>query len=144
PGHPRYIEPIKAKEIIDWLSGPVMVAELGALLPEQTQSALEVLGIKTVQLNNKEAAREWIKAGYEVIWEGTEALEEGLLCLCKPHETTTPDKVILDLSDSSLEEIEQRWVKNPPLAIQLTGGDESAPGIRDFADIDEILELFEL
>lgn len=142
--HPRYIDPMKAKEIIDWLSGPTMVAELGERMPEEMTSALEVLMIDTVQVTSEEAATAWENAGFQVIREGISVDKAEHLRLCLPDYSVFPDQEIIDLSNLTLEEIKTKWAKNPPHAIQLIGGDESAPGIRDFAQIDEILELFEL
>lgn len=143
-GHPRYIEPVKAKEIIEWLSGPIMVAEIGGMMPEDFASAMEILQIDTVQVNDKEAAKAWYNEGYQVIWEGPEAPLNGTLCVCSPADSKSPDKDIIDLSELSLAEVKKHWAANPPYAIQVIGGDESIPGIRDFAEIDELLELFEL
>lgn len=144
PGHPRYIEPIKAKEIIDWLSGPKMVAELGELGPDVMKSALEVLMIDTVQVNETAAAKAWIEAGFEVILEGSADPESNLVRLCQPEVSDNPTREMIDLSSLSLEEIKKNWISPPPFAIQVIGGDESTPGIRDFAQIDELLELYEL
>lgn len=144
PGHPRYIEPIKAKEIIDWLSGPSMVAELGNLMPETMMSALEILMIDTVQVTDAGAALAWQEAGFQVIWDGIIPNDESTLHICLPNEAQIKENEIVDLSSLSLDEIKKNWLTPPPFAIQLTGGDESAAGIRDFAQIDEILELYEL
>lgn len=144
PGHSRYIEPIKAKEIIDWLSGPKMVAELGSLMPESMMSALEILMIDTVQVNDRTAANAWKDAGFEVIYEGPAMGEEKGLRVCLPAESSDPEHEIVDLSSLSIEEIQNNWLDPAPFAIQVIGGDESIPGIRDFAQIDELLELYEL
>ncbi|MBI1223122.1 MAG: hypothetical protein GC180_11005 [Bacteroidetes bacterium] len=142
PGHPRYIEPLKAKEIIDWLSGPTIVAEIGSQMPELLMAALEVLMIDTVQVDSPEAAAAWKDAGFQVI--GENLTDYNGLQVCLPENSVKPSMEIIDFSRLSLDEIEKNWVKNAPAAIQLIGGDESAPGIRDFAQIDEILELYEL
>ncbi|HCS19502.1 MAG TPA: hypothetical protein DIW47_02880 [Bacteroidetes bacterium] len=144
PGHSRYIEPIKAKEIIDWLSGPKMVAELGSLMPETMMSALEILMIDTVQVNDLDAAKAWKEAGFEVIYEGPESADIDGLRVCLPAESTDPAHEIIDLSSLSMEEIEKNWLDPAPYGIQLIGGDESIPGICDFARIDEVLEHYEL
>lgn len=144
PGHSRYIEPIKAKEIIDWLSGPKMVAELGALMPETMMSALEILLIDTVQVNNPIAAKAWKDAGFQVLYEGSDPPYPDLLRICAPDSATHSDKEIIDMSRLSLEEIKNNWLNPAPFGIQVIGGDESIPGIRDFAQIDELLELYEL
>ncbi|MHB1277389.1 MAG: hypothetical protein ACYC1Q_03255 [Bacteroidia bacterium] len=144
PGHSRYIEPIKAKEIIDWLSGPKMVAELGSLMPESMMSALEILMIDTVQVKDKVAAKAWKEAGYEVIFEGPATAEIDGLRVCLPSESSDPEHEIIDLSSLSIDEIQKHWLDPAPFAIQVIGGDESIPGIRDFAQIDELLEHFEL
>ncbi|MDX5321816.1 MAG: hypothetical protein LPK45_11795, partial [Bacteroidota bacterium] len=83
PGHVRYIEPLKAKEIIDWLSGPSMVAEIGEMMPESMQSALEVLMIDTVQVTSMEALNAWKAAGFQVIGENLNAYEG--LQVCQPE-----------------------------------------------------------
>lgn len=142
--HPRYIDPLKAKEIIDWLSGPIMVAELGERMPDEMMSALEVLMIDTVQVTSEVAATAWESAGFQVIREGISVDNAEHLRLCLPDYSVFPSQEIIDVSNLTLEEVKNKWVKNPPHAIQLIGGDESVPGIRDFAQIDEILELFEL
>jgi len=142
--HPRYIDPIKAKEIIDWLSGPIMVAELGERMPGEMMSAMEVLMIDTVQVSSKDAATAWEAAGFQVMREGIAVDNAEYLRLCLPDDSVNPAQEIVDLSNLTLDEIRTKWVENPPQAIQLIGGDETVPGIRDFAQIDEILALFEL
>lgn len=144
PGHSRYIEPIKAKEIIDWLSGPKMVAELGSLKPETMMSALEILMIDTVQVNDPNTAKAWKEAGFDVILEGPVSLEFEGLRVCLPSDSSDPEHEIIDLSSLSMEEIQKHWLNPAPFAIQVIGGDESTPGIRDFAQIDELLEQYEL
>lgn len=144
PGHSRYIEPIKAKEIIDWLSGPKMVAELGSLMPDTMMSALEILMIDTVQVNDPAAAKAWIDSGFEVIYEGPETSDFDGLRVCLPSDSSDPENEIIDLSSLSIEEIQKHWLDPAPFAIQVIGGDESMPGIRDFAQVDELLELYEL
>lgn len=144
PGHSRYIEPIKAKEIIDWLSGPKMVAEIGPQMPDTMKDALEILMIDTVQVNELFAAKAWKQAGFEVILEGPASPEFEGLRVCLPSESTDPEQEIIDLSSLSMEEIQKHWLDPAPFAIQVIGGDESTPGIRDFAQIDELLEHYEL
>ncbi len=139
PGHPRYIEPSKAKEIIDWLSGPEMVAEIGDMSPEDGHEGLQVLGIPTVQLSGIRYLSDWKNLGYKVILEAEEGDADFLLSTeantLKPH--------IIDITAYSLEDI-KKLAAEEPFAINITGGDETVPGMRDFAEIDEILEYFAL
>lgn len=144
PDHPRYIEPVKAKEIIDWLSGPVMVAELGSQMPEEMKSALELLLIDTVQVNDMTAAMAWKDAGFNVIWEGPGSFVFSELNLCLPENSENREREIVDLSSLSLTEIKAIWLEPAPYAIQVIGGDESVAGMRDFDQINDLLELFEL
>ncbi len=137
PAHPRYVDPAKAKEIIDWISGSSIVAELGNLLPTDMQAALEVLQIDTVQVSSQDAADAWKTAGYTVILEGVGNADYTLSA------ETMDGKHLLDITGYSLEEL-QSLKGNPPFAIQINGGDETGPGLRDFADVDEMLALFEL
>lgn len=142
--NPRYIQPAKAKEIIDWLSGPVMVAEIGDMMPEEFMPAMELMLIDTVQVHTAKAALAWEEAGFQVIWEGANPPDFAVAYICRPEDATGKKKEIVDLSHSSLKEIKEQWSETSPLAIQVIGGDESAPGIRDFKELDELLEFFEL
>ncbi len=143
PGHVRYITPMKAKEIIDWLSGPVVVAEIGPLNPQENAPALQVLGISTVQVAGIDNAGLWKDAGFEVILEGTAQQREFIRLIHEIPTAAQADSAIVDITGMSHEQILQ--VKSlQPLGIQLIGGDEPGPGLRDFSEIDEILELFSL
>ncbi|TNE80717.1 MAG: hypothetical protein EP332_06785 [Bacteroidetes bacterium] len=137
PSHPRYIDPAKAKEIIDWISGSSLVAELGTLMPDDILSALEVLQIDTVQVSSQAAADAWKLAGYEVILEGVGQADYTL----SPE--SAEGQHLLDITDYSMEQLKDLQAK-PPFAIQINGGDETGPGLRDFADIDDMLAFFEL
>lgn len=137
PSHPRYIDPAKAKEIIDWISGSSLVAELGTLMPDDIQSALEILQIDTVQVGSQLAADAWKAAGYEVILEGTGQADYTL------SPDLTDGQHLLDITGYSMDQLKELQ-NNPPFAIQIIGGDETGPGLRDFADVDEMLAFFEL
>lgn len=137
PSHPRYIDPAMAKEIIDWISGSSIVAELGDLLPSDIQAALEVLQIDTVQVSSQDVAEAWKDAGYTVILEGSGQADFTL------SSDVSDGNHLLDITGYSLEQL-QSLKDNPPFAIQINGGDETGPGLRDFAEVDEMLALFEL
>lgn len=137
--HPRYIEPAKAKEIIDWVSGPEVVAEIEDKMPEELQAGLEVLGINWVQVSNEEAAEAWKNAGYSVILESEKGNADFTL---SPLENNQPNHIV-DITNLDLNAV-AKMKANPPFAININGGDESAPGMRDFADVDEMLAIFEL
>jgi phosphoribosylanthranilate isomerase len=139
PEHPRYISPLKVKEITDWLSGPEMVAEIDHLLPEEMLPALEILNIKTVQVDNLAVAETWSNLGYKVILNDLNATHDFISIQAMP---TGKGKEIIDITEWSMEEI-KALKDSGPFAININGGDETAPGIRDFAEIDEILSIFE-
>jgi len=139
PGHPRYIEPAKAKEIIDWLSGPEMVAEIGTASPDDAHEGLQVLGISSVQVSEETHVEAWKNLGYTVIVEGKSNSGDFSLSA----ENSARSEHILDITAYSEDEIKS-LAEQKPFAINITGGDETIPGMRDFAEIDDILEYFAL
>lgn len=141
PDHPRYIAPTKVKEIIDWVAGPIMVAEVAQLLPANLAPALELLNIQTIETNHSESALAWHNEGYQVLWSGHIPLPP-FLHICQPNQSHSPAHEIIDLTYANPEQI-NHFIANPPFAIQLSGGDETAAGMRDFDELNDILERFE-
>jgi phosphoribosylanthranilate isomerase len=147
-GHPRYINPVKAKEIIDWLAGPEIVAEINDKDPEEMRSALEILGIRTVQCPAGKAEL-WKNAGFNVIavcpvLDLYDALYDTEVFLTGYEEhmdiSSFPKKHIIDITGLSLDDI-HKLAEKDVYAVNITGGDEAKAGIRDFADADDILEI---
>lgn len=142
----RYIHPLKAKEIMDWLAGPQFVAELGEMPLSDARDILELLGIDAVQIRLGTHAAAYFENEYQVLLDITGIhnhaagfFPEGTILLSN---AAAEDAQMIDITDLPEEEI-IALAKNPPMAININGGDEAQPGIRDFDEVTEILALFE-
>lgn len=52
PVHPRYIPPVKAKEISGWTTGSQLVGEFGEQDSEEIESIIEVLELDLIEINS--------------------------------------------------------------------------------------------
>lgn len=52
PEHPQYVAPIKAKEMIDWITGSHIVAEFGAQSAAEIKDISELLQVDVIEVNN--------------------------------------------------------------------------------------------
>jgi phosphoribosylanthranilate isomerase len=161
--HPRFITPIKAKEIIDWLSGIFIVGEFGNVSTQHinevgyllnldaveiiiTPSTVTLEGIdfsafariKTSQFTSNQLAQTLAKLYPSVacfVIE-TNAYELQILqSILEPY----MDKVFLDL-DLKATEYTALCNAMKPEGVCLNAGDEEQPGIKDFDEIAEILD----
>ena len=53
PNHQNYIAPMKAKEIIDWITGCEIVAEFGNQSKEEIKTMNDVIRFDFIELNNQ-------------------------------------------------------------------------------------------
>jgi phosphoribosylanthranilate isomerase len=165
PGNENYIAPIKAKEIIDWTSGSLIVAEFGNQLFDEIKDISELLNVDVIEVNNRllpaelaglekavikkidtdmfDAAQ--LKAEIEAYKEVADAFH---LYSASGSNTISSD-VLLALCkeyqvmwgfDLTLENVISTIEHYVPFAINLSGGVEEKAGIKDF---DEMNELFE-
>jgi phosphoribosylanthranilate isomerase len=162
----NYIPPVKAKEIIDWTSGCYVVAEFGNQSIHEIMAITEMLNIDIVEINNllsptdlTEIDKPIIKkldvsllnketltaeivlystkvdafhlfASYEINSISAEQLKE----IC------TNNKIIWGINTSSktIKSINETY---QPYALNITGGDEEKTGVKDFDELNEILEV---
>ncbi len=155
-----FIPPEKAKEIIDWLSGPKMVGEFGKQPPDYIQQVAIDLKLDYVQVNNKS-----LKPADALNWDVPFVLKCTLSDVGSLNEWSNLYKYVqLDCMnlDFSREQAAVREVCNgyPVLleadfephnikevvsnfnisGICLKGGIEEKPGIKDFDEIEAILD----
>jgi phosphoribosylanthranilate isomerase len=53
PLSPSFIPPVKAKEIIDWVTGPYMVGEFGEQTVDEINQIAELLQLDMIEVNNQ-------------------------------------------------------------------------------------------
>ena len=53
PLSPSFIPPVKAKEIIDWVTGPFMVGEFGEQTVDEINQIAELLQLDMIEVNNQ-------------------------------------------------------------------------------------------
>jgi phosphoribosylanthranilate isomerase len=164
PTQSHYIAPIKAKEIMDWTTGSAVLGEFGNQSADEIAEISELLNLDAVIVNNsllpdelKQIAKAIIKKIDVAVWNNEQVVKEinayatvadAFLIhssnpainelvngadLCKTYKIfwgldVTPENVI-----SVIENIR-------PYAIALQGGDEERPGVKDFDQLNELLE----
>ena len=65
---PNYITPVKAKEIMNWVSGPEMVAEFHENPSvEEIENIISILGFEYIELNDENLIEKFSKSDIKVI-----------------------------------------------------------------------------
>lgn len=162
----NYIPPVKAKQIIDWTSGCFVVAEFGNQTINEIMAITEMLNIDIVEINNnllptdlseidipvlkkldiclltKEslaiemaAFSDKVDAFHLFASNENISIEEFQL-----KEICANNKIIWGLNTSS------KTIKNiietyHPYALNIVGGDEEKTGVKDFEELNDILEV---
>jgi len=164
-GHSRYVSPDKIKDFASWISGISLIGEFpGQVTTEEINAALEQLplaGIQTSDLHLVQADpaiilirtaefSSGLTPGFlplpqrenEFLLLTSEKIQDALSYSAELKALCAEYKVLLgfglnnDNIDTLLSEIK-------PYGIALQGGDEVKPGMRDFAELSELLELLE-
>ncbi len=163
PTNENYIAPIKAKEIIDWVTGSSVVAEFGNQSLEEIRDISELLNVDAIEVENRLLPDELVSLGKPVIKKInlTEYSEVQLLTEIKAYQDVADAFHVYGggiVNEPFLKElcsnyqiiwgfpVEVSSVINTlqtfnPFALNLSGGLEEKAGIKDF---DEMNELFEL
>ena len=164
PTSPSYIPPIKAKDIMDWITGSHLVAEFGNQSLEEINDICDLLKVDVIEVENQLLPDEIKSLGKPII------KKIDLSCF-------TPDSIKIevaaykdavdgfhvytsnDFADENMLPIIQSGAKliwglpisqntalniiekHNPFAINLVGGDEEKPGIKDFDELNEIIEI---
>lgn len=166
PSSPHYLPPIKAKEMMDWISGSHLVAEFGNQTLNEISDLCSLLPVDVVEVENNLSSEELKtldKAIIKKINTGKLAMGELRSEMHRYHETVdafhlygSHDELpypVADLKNLCSEfkiiwgmPLTKDYVQQvidaiKPYAINLTGGDEEKPGIRDFDELSEVVDL---
>ncbi len=164
PNAVDFLLPIKAKEILEWTSGSHCVGEFGDQSAEEIQEISELLGVDVILLDNHilpdelshfskpiikviglnqmdEAAVKREIAAYSPFCDAFQLNAQGIsvanLLWVKP--LTESYKIILNVGNdaSAINEIDSLI---SPFAIHLQAATEEQTGMRDFSDLNALLE----
>jgi phosphoribosylanthranilate isomerase len=167
--NPDYIAPIKAKEMIDWITGSNIVAEFGNQSIDEIKDISELLQVDAVEVNNTILPDELPQIGKAIIKKidvnaySQEQLANELEAYAKycdafhVYASTQPEnydceqlvdlcknyQIIWGLAISTQTVINTIHSFNP-FAIHVSGGSEEKVGIKDFDDLNELLEIITL
>lgn len=166
PSSEHYIAPIKAKEIIDWVTGSSIVAEFGNQSLEEIKDISELLNIDVVELNNTLLPDELPALGKPIIKKinlgafTTEQVKKEVAAyspFCDAfHLYASSSDIQADLEALAplfsahniiwglpAETGEVMHIINlyKPFGIHVSGGVEEKTGIRDFDDLNDLVDL---
>jgi phosphoribosylanthranilate isomerase len=157
--HPLHISPVQAEAIIGWLEGPKAVAEFS---PHHNLNEIEdiirLLGFEWIQLANTDMLHFFEGSDVKVILEvdiekgGVDSLKnssDAIGCfLAKNYKIedvevlkANAQNILFDVEGLTKSELEQ-LKGSSPYGINISGGFETAPGLRDFDEMSEVFELF--
>jgi phosphoribosylanthranilate isomerase len=165
PQNENYITPLKAKEIIDWVTGSSVVAEFGNQTLDEIRDISELLDIEVIEVNNTLLPDELLSLGKAVIkkinishlnntqlqteidaykqvadafhlYESSGASQYDSSQLKQLCET---EKIIWGL-EINLENVLPIIETYKPFAIQVSGGQEERVGIKDFDELNDLLD----
>ena len=164
PASENYVAPIKAKEMIDWLSGSHIVGEFGNQSPEEIKDISELLNIDVVEVNNRILPDELLHIGKAIIKKidlaeyNDEQLKNELQAyssVCdafhlfhsksnhEPHtlvNLASTFQIIygFEITPTSVKSVIDTY---KPFAINVSGGIEEKVGIKDFDELSDLLEV---
>jgi phosphoribosylanthranilate isomerase len=160
-----YIAPIKAKEIIDWITGSYVVGEFGEQSLQEIADICELLDIDVIEVENRlypddlKSLQKPIIKKLDIEKYSEEELKNELNAYAlvadafhfyvgshnPDFDTTHALKLANDYRiiwglDTHTGDI-KNWVQSQhPFGINIIGGEEERPGIKDFDQIADILE----
>jgi phosphoribosylanthranilate isomerase len=164
PHSPNFLLPIKAKEILEWTSGSHCVGEFGDQSAEEIEEISELLGVDVILLDNallpdelsifskpiikviglnqmsEEMAKKEIAAygpfcdAFQINAQGKDLTS---LLWIKPFIDTY--KIIINVGNlaGDINAIEKTL---NPFAVHLEAGNEDQVGLRDFEDLNALLD----
>lgn len=163
-GH-NYIAPIKAKEMIDWVTGSHIVAEFGDQSFNEINDISELLNVNVIELDNRLLPDELPAFGKPIIkkiditvfdFAGLKKEIESYQEVCDAFhlytsgsqnhlteqqlkELFTGRQVIwgFEVSEATVKEIIDTY---QPFALNISGGMEEKAGIKDFDELNELLD----
>ena len=162
-GHPGFIEPVKAKEVVGWVSGPLLVGEFSSYDADDINSVagymnLDYVLVKSGELDHLLPGIQFpLMLGIDMNELGS--FEELSMMLARLHSKVnyfvisnlTDEKVSGDLlqeynvlwkPSGNPQDIKTEFAKLKPAGLVLNGMDETQIGIRNFEELSETLEMF--
>ncbi|MES2559113.1 MAG: hypothetical protein V4590_05200 [Bacteroidota bacterium] len=165
PTNENYIAPIKAKEIIDWVTGSSVVGEFGDQSMEEIRDISELLNVDVIEVNNTLLPDELLSLGKPVIKKinvnqfNTAQLQTEIDAYEKVADAfhiyadSSTEKYDCDQLVALCSSHQIIWGLNlnvsnvlnilasfKPFGINLVGGSEEKAGMKDF---DELNDLFD-
>ena len=161
----NYIAPIKAKEVIDWITGCEIVAEFGNQTIEEIQTISELLKADLIELNNQILPNELSQFNKPIIkkidinnFDSDGLIKEiesyknqvELFHLFSSKKIDLDEKKFTDFFNQhkiifgfelNADTIISTINSFKPYAINFYGKDEEKTGYKDFEEMNELLEL---
>lgn len=168
PKSVSYIPPVKAKEIIDWTTGCFVVAEFGNQTIKEVSDIVEMLNIDIVELNNDllptdlaEIDKPIIKkidtslfdlTALNQIFEAYTSKVDAFHLFASQGTTLTTDDLKQICANNKIvwgyltapENIKETLVNYKPYALNIVGGDEEKTGLKDFEELNNVLDALGL
>lgn len=166
PENENYITPLKAKDIIDWVTGSSVVAEFGNQTLEEIRDISELLDIDVIEVNNQLLPDELMGLGKAIIkkidvnqFDAQQLQTEidayqkvadafHLYASGKPQKFDHDQLVALCASEKiiwglelHLENVLDIINTYKPFAISVSGGQEEKAGVKDFDELNDLLDL---
>lgn len=162
----NYIAPIKAKEMIDWITGSHIVAEFGNQSLDEIKDISELLNVDVIELNNtilpdelpcleKAIIKKIDLSVYTLAQLNTELQAYKNYCdafhlFTSQNNIAIPENDLIDVC-ANYKIIWGLPVTNntvlaiingvKPYAINVSGGQEEKAGIKDFDELNDLLEV---
>lgn len=168
PKSVSYIPPVKAKEIIDWTTGCFVVAEFGNQTMKEVADIVDMLNIDIIELNNDllptdltEMDKPIIKkidtsffdvtALHKIFEAYTDKVDAFHLYASNGHTLTADDlkqicannKIVWGYNTAP-ENIKETLANYEPYALNIIGGDEEKTGLKDFEELNNVLDALGL
>ena len=165
PANENYITPLKAKEIMDWVTGSLVVAEFGNQRLDEIKDISELLNIDVVEVNNRLLPDELLSLGKPIIkkidvsaFDVTQLQVEidaykNVADAFHLYSTQTTEHIDTNQLQSLCKEVNMMYgftvnLDNvltvidsfKPFAINISGGQEEKAGSKDFDELNELLE----
>ena len=144
----RYISPAHAKQIMDWLSGVECVGEFVNEPVETINEVCKLINLRMVQLKGNYTIADVAAIEVPVIWEaeGNIPAPDGVFAVqvIYQNKISLPEgdvKTIIHFTGETTQTIKEVIETHRPFAVSFTGGDEDKPGLRDFSELSEVLEV---
>ena len=165
PANENYITPLKAKEIMDWVTGSLVVAEFGNQRLDEIKDISELLNVDVIEVNNRLLPDELLSLEKPIIkkialdeMDATQVkveidayknVADAFHLYSKNEHLTFDENQLLALCKEvniiyglkvNLDNVLAIINSYKPFAINISGGQEEKAGSKDFDELNELLE----